>query len=424
MSADAKPVWIWLPGESTPTECGVFTLKGGLGTFEYRQHYLDAADGVALDPVHLALTSRVRTIRETRQEGLFGVIRDAKPEGYGLDLLSHIRKVGVDDHMAVLEESEGDSVGAIAVCDDIDRKQVLHAPASHDLLEILANIPDTRPASDAVREVKGIVGTSAGGERPKLTVRHEGQLWLAKLQDRGDRPHSPLREYVAMKVASALGVNAAEVQFKRVDQREVTLVRRFDRHRDETGAVTRRLYASAHTVLGLDKQMRGSRERSYVALALELRRWGGRSGVDTVVEDQRELYRRLVINAVLGNGDDHPRNTGLLFDGDSWRLSPAFDIAPYGVGFTGNQAMDLSRSKTHAGLASSFNLIEASPDYGYGEDEASEYIAMARRQAPALWAEQVASAGYAQEDLPFQSPDWLDQAPPADVRPRRGARRR
>lgn len=424
MSADAKPVWIWLPGESTPTECGVFTLKGGLGTFEYRQSYLDAAGGLALDPVHLALASRVRTIRETRQDGLFGVIRDAKPEGYGLDLLSHIRRVEVDDHMAVLEESEGDSVGAIAVCNDIDRKQLVHAPPSDDLLQILANVPDTRPASDAVREVKGIVGTSAGGERPKLTVLHEGQLWLAKLQDRGDRPHSPLREFVAMKVATALGVNAAQVQFKRVDRREVILVRRFDRHRDEAGAVTRRLYASAHTVLGLDKQPRGSRERSYVALALELRRWGGRPGLDTVIEDQRELFRRLVVNAVLANGDDHPRNTGLLFDGLSWRLSPAFDIAPYGLGFNGNQAMDLSRSKTHAALASTFNLIDASPDYGYGEEEAREYIAMARRRAPDLWAEQVTAAGYAEEELPFQTPDWLDIAPSPDAAPRRPPRRR
>ncbi|WP_343628911.1 type II toxin-antitoxin system HipA family toxin, partial [Roseateles sp.] len=338
MSESTKPVWIWRPGESQPTECGLFTLKNAVGTFEYRQSHLDA-DGPALDPVHLALASRVRTIKETKQHGLFGVIRDAKPEGYGLDLLSHIRKVGVDDHMSVLEEAEGDSVGAIAVCDDVSRKQDFHSPPSQDLLAILGHIPDTRPASDAVREVKGIVGTSAGGERPKLTVLHEGQQWLAKLQDRGDRPHSPLREFVAMRVARALGVNAAEVQFKRVDQREVILVRRFDRHVDERGVVTRRLYASAHTVLGLDKQPRGSRERSYVALALELRRWGGRAGEDTVIEDQRELFRRLVVNAVLANGDDHPRNTGLLFVDGAWRLSPAFDIAPYGLGFAGNQAM-------------------------------------------------------------------------------------
>ncbi|HEY1396188.1 type II toxin-antitoxin system HipA family toxin [Roseateles sp.] len=423
MSADAKPVWVWLPHSPVPVECGVFSLKDGVGIFEYRQNYLDA-HGVALDLAHLALSSRARPIRETRQDGLFGVIRDAKPEGYGLDLLAHLRQVRVEDHMAVLEESEGDSVGAIAVCDDVARKQEFHCPPSHDLLQILADVPDSRPASDAVREVKGIVGTSAGGERPKLTVMHEGQQWLAKLQDRGDRPHSPLREFVAMKVATALGVNAAEVQFKRVEQREVILVRRFDREVDAQRQVTRRLFASAHTVLGLDKQVRGSRERSYLALAHELQRWRGRAASDTVLEGKRELFRRIVMNAVLGNGDDHPRNTGFLFDGTGWTLSPAFDIAPYGMVFSGTQSMDISRSRTHAASSAVFNLIDACTDYGYVEEEAREYIATARRQAPVLWTEQVIAAGFREDDLPFQTPIWLDVEGPAATTSRRSSRGR
>jgi serine/threonine-protein kinase HipA len=413
MSAVAKPVWIWLPGNPEPTECGLFTLDGSIGHFEYRRSYVDDHD-LALDPVHLAVGGRPRVIREQKQDGLFGVIRDAKPEGYGLDLLAQVRQVGVDDHMAVLEESEGDSVGAIAVCDDVVRKQDFRCPRSEDLLAILAQVPDTRPASDAVREVQGLVGTSAGGERPKLTVRHEGQQWLAKLQDRGDRPHSPLREFVAMKVASALGVRTAEVQFRRVEERELILVRRFDREVHDDGGVSRRLYASAHTVLGLDKQMRGSRERSYVALAHELQRWGGLSAADGVSEARRELFRRIVMNAVLGNGDDHPRNTGFLFDGVSWSLSPAFDIAPYGMGFGGNQAMDISRSKTHAASSAVFNLVDACKDYGYAEEEAREYIERARREAPDLWTGEVIASGYEERDLPFQPPHWLDAGRPAE----------
>jgi len=362
------------------------------------------------------LVSLPEAIREQKQDGLFGVIRDAKPEGYGLDLLAQVRKVGIDDHMAVLEEAEGDSVGAIAVCDDVSRKQGFHCPRSEDLLAVLASVPDTRPASDAVREVQGLVGTSAGGERPKLTVLHDGQQWLAKLQDRGDRPHSPLREFVAMKVAAALGVNTAEVQFRRVEEREVILVRRFDREVLPDGGVTRSLYASAHTVLGLDKQMRGSREQSYVALAHELQRWGTRGDAEggRVVEARRELFRRIVLNAVLGNGDDHPRNTGFLFDGKSWSLSPAFDIAPYGIAFAGNQSMDISRSKTHAASSAVFNLIDACGDYGYLQEEAREYVAHARREAPVLWAKEVVAAGYEEQDLPLQSPDWLDAERPAE----------
>ncbi len=423
MSA-SKPVWVWLPGETTPTECGVFTLDGARGIFEYRQGYLDRRS-LALDPVHLPAAARSRPIREVKQDGLFGVIRDAKPEGYGLDLLANVRKLDVNDHLAVLEASEGDAVGAIAVCEDVAHKQGFRAPASSDLLDILAKVPDSRPASDAVREVHGLVGTSAGGERPKLTVLHEGQQWLAKLQDRGDRPHSPLREFVAMQVATALGVRTAPTEFRRVEDREVILVRRFDREVLPDGGVARRLYASAHTVLGLDKQMRGSRERSYVALAHELQRWGNRANPAQRREDTRELFRRIVMNTVLGNGDDHPRNTGFIFDGTSWTLSPAFDIAPYGIAFAGNQSMDISRSKTHAALGAVFNLVDASEVYGYPQEEAREYIAQARRLAPDLWAQQVSKAGYPEETLPFQPPTWMDTPkPPSDLPTRRGTRPR
>ena len=423
MSAASKPVWLWLPGDVEPTECGRFTLEGRVGKFEYRQAYVEDHD-LALDPVHLAVGGRPRAIVEHKQDGLFGVIRDAKPEGYGLDLLAQIRKVSTDDHMAVLEESEGDSVGAIAICDDVTRKRDFRCPRSEDLLAILAEVPDSRPASDAVREVRGLVGTSAGGERPKLTVLHEGQQWLAKLQDRGDRPHSPLREFVAMKVAGALGVQTAQVQFKRVEEREVILVRRFDREVLPTGGVTRRLYASAHTVLGLDKQTHGSRERSYVALSQELQRWGRLSAEAAVFEARRELFRRIVVNAVLGNGDDHPRNTGFLHGDEGWTLSPAFDIAPYGIAFSGTQSMDVSRSKTHAASSAIFNLVDACEDYGYEVDEARDYIERARREAAVLWVEQVLAAGFKEEDLPFQDPVWLDAEPPPDLKPRRVGRRR
>lgn len=422
MSADSKPVWIWLPGRSEPIECGRFTLDGSIGQFEYLRSYVDNHD-LALDPLRLDVGGRTRAIREHKQDGLFGVIRDAKPEGYGLDLLAQVRGVGIDDHMAVLEAAEGDAVGAIAVCDDVTRKQEFRCPRSEDLLAVLAEVPDTRPASDAVREVQGLVGTSAGGERPKLTVLHEGQQWLAKLQDRGDRPHSPLREFVAMKVAGSLGVRTADVQFRRVEEREVILVRRFDREVLPGGSVTRQLYASAHTVLGLDKQLRGSRERSYVALALELQRWGSPMADDGVGEARRELFRRIVMNAVLGNGDDHPRNTGFLHDGKSWSLSPAFDIAPHGIGFTGVQAMDLSRSKTHAASSAAFNLLDACGEYGYSEDEAREFIAGAREQAPLRWAAEVAAAGFEPQDLPFEAPVWLDAERPAEVGGRRTRRR-
>ncbi|WP_370465290.1 HipA domain-containing protein [Hydrogenophaga electricum] len=42
-----------------------------------------------------------------------------------------------------------------------------------------------------------------------------------------------------------------------------------------------------------------------------------------------ELWKRMAFNALVGNTDDHARNTGLLYDNMVWGLSPAFDITPH-----------------------------------------------------------------------------------------------
>ena len=165
-------------------------------------------------------------------------------------------------NMEMLELSEGDGVGALEVCDDIERKKAFKAPQLSQLLDALRDLPEERPSSQAAREVQGIYGTSLGRERPKLTVEHQGQLWIAKLQDRGDGPNNPLREYVAMTLARECGVNAAEVQFHLEGHRQVVLVKRFDRDVLPDGAVQRHLYASAHTLLRLDKEAAGARHRS------------------------------------------------------------------------------------------------------------------------------------------------------------------
>jgi len=48
------------------------------------------------------------------------------------------------------------------------------------------------------------------------------------------------------------------------------------------------------------------------------------------IDDLRELWRRLVINLLITNVDDHLWNIGFLYAGDGkWRLAPAFDVNPF-----------------------------------------------------------------------------------------------
>jgi serine/threonine-protein kinase HipA len=405
MSDTEKPVWVWLPAQSQPVRCGMFSLVGGVGTFHYDEQYLARPGAVQLDEFSLRFTRSRKGLRETRQGGLFGVFRDASPEGFGLALLEQLRGTTLADPMQRLELSEGDSVGAVEVCDDIDAKLSFHAPTSGQLLDVVASLPPGRASSHAAREVKGMRGTSLGGERPKLTVLHKGQHWIAKLQDRGDPPHAPLREFVAMRLARRCGIKAADVEFKSVGDREVLLVKRFDRHVDAEGRVFRALYASAHTVLRLDAQARGERQRSYVALAWELERWCGRGDVDTA-ELKRELWRRMAFNAVCGNGDDHPRNHGLLYRDGRWGLSEAFDIAPY-VTFSGTLAMAITREGSS--VATTGNLLKTCENFAYDPAEASHYIEQIKGIVAAAWGEEQAACGLPPDTVPAPRFEGLER---------------
>jgi serine/threonine-protein kinase HipA len=42
----------------------------------------------------------------------------------------------------------------------------------------------------------------------------------------------------------------------------------------------------------------------------------------------QELFRRIVVNVLVGNTDDHARNHAAFWDGTHLRLTPAFDICP------------------------------------------------------------------------------------------------
>ena len=143
--------------------------------------------------------------------------RDASPKGYGLSMLENIEGRALNP-MERLEVSLGDGVGAIEVCDDIQRKVDFQPIPLDHFLEKLADTPEGVAPSRVVRDLHGIVGTTLGGERPKMTVTHGRQRWIAKLQDCGDAPNSPLGEYLAMRSARACGVDAATVDFWRFGQ--------------------------------------------------------------------------------------------------------------------------------------------------------------------------------------------------------------
>jgi serine/threonine-protein kinase HipA len=398
-----SPVWCWSSSQQGWALAGVFSHAGTAGSFQYDERFRSSGEARALDPQALPLSRSSKPFRETRQHGVFGVLRDVSLEGFGLTLAEE--RLRREDGLSSLERlllTPADAVGAVLAGEGIAERHSVLLPTLDELLAALDRLSAQEPGSAAVPALTP-QGTGLGGERPKLTVWHKGQQWIAKLQGEGDPPNTPLREFVAMRLARECGVDACEVEFFRAGERQVLLVRRFDRQA-EGKTLQRHLFASCHTVLRLDADLRGARVRSYLAFAEEAQKWCQLRGTEGR-ELKRELWRRIAYNALSGNFDDHPRNHGLLHREERWALSPAYDIAPYP---TPSGVLSMCVTRSGSALATRSNLLEASVSLDYEVDEARAFLLDSERKLVERWPEEVSSVGYDTAVVPYCTPSWLE----------------
>ena len=175
-------------------------------------------------------------------------------------------------------------------------------------------------------------GTSLGGARPKAQLEDGDRKYIAKFPSTTDLYSVVKAEFIAMRLAALAGLDVARVSLTRSLHKDVLLIERFDRVHTQAGW-QRKMMVSALTLLALDEMM--ARYASYEDLA-EIVRHRFADAPATL----RELYARLVFNILCGNTDDHARNHAAFWDGETLRLTPAYDICPRGrTGYEASQAM-------------------------------------------------------------------------------------
>lgn len=85
-----------------------------------------------------------------------------------------------------------------------------------------------------------------------------------------------------------------------------------------------------------------------------------------------ELFKRLVVNILVGNNDDHARNHAAFWDGKMLKLTPAYDICPQPrTGRTASQAMFIHGGKNASQLS---ECIAAAPQFQLSKQNAISMI--------------------------------------------------
>lgn len=318
-------VWVWLPLHHDPVVCGVVRPRGAgpEHDFTYGRSYLERPGALPLAP-ELPLVSG----RQRPNVGLdvAGVLLDGTPDSWGRRVVNE-RVLGRRDRdsepsdlslLTYMLESGSDRIGALdfqaspstylprTVDSEATLEQLLHAA---EMLEEGEEMPTS--LSDAL-----LLGSTVGGARPKALIRDGDRRFIAKFPSTTDQLPYVRYEAVAMELSRRAGIETARTDIVRTAGRDVLLVERFDRRADGG----RRMQLSAATILGLNPE-RAVGAMSYVDLAERIR-----ADFDDPSETLVELFRRIVLNVLVRNTDDHARNHAAFWDGRGLNLTPAYDV--------------------------------------------------------------------------------------------------
>jgi serine/threonine-protein kinase HipA len=322
-----------LPGEIDFVTAAKFDLKTdrrGLATGRliYGRSYLARENAVPIDPIELGLSDK--TYSTTRLKGVFGALRDASPDYWGRRVIEkHSGRTELSE-MDYLLHSPDDRAGALG----FGLGQQPPAPLRNFNRTIdLARLQELADAIIADEELLDgaeaaqvqelmLGGTSMGGARPKNVVEDEDGLWIAKFNRPDDKWNHARVEHSMLVLGRECGLQTAESKVTSIGDRDVLLVKRFDRQKTNNSYRRARML-SALTLLRAEDTHQDRDKWSYVLLAEELRRISAQPKTDAP-----ELFHRMCFNALISNTDDHPRNHAVIAMEQDWKLSPAYDLTP------------------------------------------------------------------------------------------------
>jgi serine/threonine-protein kinase HipA len=320
-------VWIWLPNSTEPVVAGLLTKKDRRYYFNYGRSYLARKEAIAIYAPELELKSEVIPLIEGLD--MPGSIRDASPDAWGRRVLmnqSFSQRLQIADPVELNEifyllESGSDRIGALDF--QLSPSQYIPRLARQATLEELLTATQQVERGELLSvELDRAIhhGSSIGGARPKVMIDGDSCKLIAKFSSSSDYYNAIKGEFIAMRLAAQVGLNVAPVHLTSALGKDILLIERFDREKNELGWC-RKALVSALTILELDEMM--ANYASYENLTHVIR-----DRFSNPKATLKELFGRIVFNILCGNTDDHARNHAAFWDGNILTLTPAYDICP------------------------------------------------------------------------------------------------
>lgn len=303
----------------------------GVCVFEYDKGWL--ANGFSLSPTELPLQSGLFYADKDKFGGGFAVFEDSLPDGYGLYLLDRmLRKQNTS--LIELNPLQRLSIIGTAGMGALTYLPMMTGFHAQKELEDIAQLDHLQEEALKVLSEKGVGDESylyynsanSGGARPKTALRsRDGSHWLVKFRHVYDPEDIGKSEFLYMKTARACGITIPRIGL--VKDRYFA-IERFDFAPDGK----KRHVVTAAALLKTDFRKQDVDYINLLALTGYLTQDPGQ------VE---EMFRRMVMNLVAVNKDDHSKNFSFLCDDGKWSLAPAYDITYSPLGSNGEHATSL-----------------------------------------------------------------------------------
>lgn len=262
-------------------------------------------------------------------------------------LLKHVgreRPPGMGEDLFLLGRSTPAPIGNLRIKESVEFVERA-APLGFDRQDIVDR--DQHFLEYAYEQGAAIGGaTGAGGEAPKLlmTEGRDGQLYpdavladehacrhwfikFARNQALADDQEILRAECLYYKALRQLGIETVASEHLMLEEgRKPSLwMERFDR-RVCTEGVQRFAVESMYSLCGVTEP--GSRMGHLEVIEALVRSWGAAGQEKEVPDLIADYLRRDLINKMLGNADNHGRNTAIIRTRERIRLAPIYDLAP------------------------------------------------------------------------------------------------
>ena len=303
---------------------GTLERRRGLYVFEYARG-VTPADA-------LSLTMPIE-VEEFVDEALHPIFAMNLPEGYVLDRLRalYAKSTPTDPMLLLARTSVGEPIGRVRVVEEGRERRDAEGESLSDILAYHG-----AGAVFAMLEERYLQGSAVSGVQPKLLVPEKAGAtgkfspgshlslivgeFIVKAGG-SEYPGLAINEFVCMSIAKEAGIPVPE--FYLSEDRQLFVMRRFDRAGDGTALG----FEDFNTLMGRSSADRDSKYKgSYGAAAEVIEVF---ASPEHVAPALRQLFDTVALSCIVGNGDAHLKNFGLIYthpEAGDVRMSEAYDI--------------------------------------------------------------------------------------------------